>query len=72
MVLKAFAGVVRVMSPAALKVALLVEVSAAACVIDPPVEVTDKTGAVPPARATLPPLVRVTVRVVVEGIIWRY
>lgn len=54
------------MSPAALKVALLVEVIAAACVIDPPVEVTDKTGAVPPARATLPPLVTVTVRVVVE------
>jgi hypothetical protein len=32
------------------------------------VEVTDKTGAVPPARATLPPLVTVTVRVVVEVI----
>lgn len=58
--------VVKVMSPRALRVAELVDVMTPVWVMEPPVELTLRTGAVVVFRAMLPPLESVTVRVVVE------
>jgi hypothetical protein len=50
----------------AARVAELVEVTTPACVIEPVLEVTERTGTVVVLSSTVPPLVSVTVRVVLD------